>query len=91
MVADHNLGEWHFATLATSAFVIAEGPVWFTCLGLGCTLPVAELARGDRRVLTTFPCGHLGATAAVAVGLWVGTSSGILPVSRRTASDFGVS
>ncbi len=87
----HNLGQWHLSTLATSAFVIDEGPVWFTCLGVGCTLAVAELAWGGRRVLTTFLCGHLGATAAVAVGLWVGISSGILPVSWETASDVGVS
>ncbi len=87
----HNLGQWHFSTLATSAFVIDEGPVWFTCLGVGCTLAVAELAWGGRRMFTTFVLGHLGATAVVAGGLWVGIRSGWLPVTWELASDVGVS
>ena len=86
-----NLGRGDLSTLATSAFIINEGPVWFTCIGVGCTLAVAELAWGGRRMLTTFVLGHLGATAAVAVGLWVGISNGWLPVTWEFASDVGVS
>lgn len=87
----HNLSQMHLSVLASSAFVINEGPVWFTCVGVGLTLAVAELAWGGRRMLTTFVLGHLGATTVVAVGLWVGISSGWLPPIWERASDVGVS
>lgn len=87
----HNLGTLHLSTLASSALVIDEGPVWFTCLGVGCTLAVAELAWGARRMVTTFLVGHVGATLLVAGGLWVGITSGWLPLSWERASDVGVS
>ena len=86
-----NLGHWDLSTLATSAFIINEGPVWFTCIGVGCTLAVAELAWGTPRMLSMFALGHLGATSAVAVGLWIGISNDWLPVSWERASDVGVS
>jgi len=87
----HNLSKLHLSTLASSAFVINEGPVWFTCLGVGCTLAVAELVWGGRRMVSTFVTGHVGATLLVAAGLWVGIGSGWFPMSWGRASDVGVS
>ncbi|WP_127784512.1 rhomboid-like protein [Rhodococcus sp. X156] len=87
----HNLSQWRLSTLVSSAFVIAEGPVWFTCLGVGATLALAERAWGGWRMLSTFVAGHLLATSLVAVGLWFGISSGWFPVSWSQATDVGVS
>lgn len=87
----HNLSQLHLSVLASSAFIIDEGPVWFTCIGVGCTLAVAELVWGGRRMLATFVFGHLGATAIVAVGLAIGIRIGWLPAVWERASDVGVS
>lgn len=89
----HNLLRGHFGTLFASAFVIGSGAatVWIIVPLLACLLALAEHRLGAMRMVRTFVLGHIGATALVAVGLWIAVQSQLVPNSITTVEDTGVS
>ncbi|QII07582.1 hypothetical protein BH93_21365 [Rhodococcoides fascians A25f] len=87
----HNLTDGHLATLVTSVF-LTEGRVnWLWLAGVAILFAVAEWISGWRRFLVTFSAGHIGATALVAVGLFIGIRVDWLADSLAMAVDVGVS
>ena len=87
----HNLTDGHLATLVTSVF-LTEGRVnWLWLAAVALLFAVAEWISGWRRFLLTFSAGHLGATASVAVGLFIGIRNDWLADSLAMAVDVGVS
>lgn len=87
----HNLTDGHLATLVTSVF-LTEGRVnWLWLAGVAILFAVAEWMFGWRRFLVTFSAGHIGATALVAVGLFIGIRADRLADSLAMAVDVGVS
>jgi hypothetical protein len=87
----HNLTDGHLATLVTSVF-LTEGRVnWLWLAAVALLFAVAEWVSGWRRFLLTFSAGHLGATALVATGLFIGIHNDWLADSLAMAVDVGVS
>ncbi|AYF74353.1 hypothetical protein D7D52_11295 [Nocardia yunnanensis] len=89
----HNLAKGRFGTLFSSAFLMGEGAatVFIIVPLLACLLALAERRFGAVKLVHTFFIGHIGATALVAVGLWVAVESQLLPNSITTVEDVGVS
>ncbi|CCQ17736.1 putative uncharacterized protein [Rhodococcus sp. AW25M09] len=87
----HNLTDGHLATLVTSVF-LTEGRVnWLWLASVALLFAVAEWISGWRRFLLTFSAGHIGASALVAVGLFIGIHADWLADSLAMAVDVGVS
>lgn len=87
----HNLGDGHLATLVTSAFLTDGEPNWLWFAGVAALFGAAEWLAGSRRFLLTAAVGHIGATALVAAGLFVGIHADWLADSLSMAVDVGVS
>ncbi|KAA1250661.1 hypothetical protein F0Q45_08455 [Mycobacterium simiae] len=87
----HNLAQGRLGTLWNSAFVIAEGPLYFWLPCLGCLLALAELHLRTGRLTVAFAVGHLGATLLVAAALAGAVEFGWLPWSITRVSDVGMS
>lgn len=87
----HNLTDGHLATLVTSAFLTEGRPDWWWLASVAILFAVAEWVSGWRRFLLTFCAGHIGATALVAVGLFVGIHVDWVADSLAVAVDVGVS
>ncbi|TFI42021.1 hypothetical protein E4P29_18345 [Rhodococcus sp. 1R11] len=87
----HNLTDGHLATLVTSAFLTEGRPDWWWLASVAILFAVAEWVSGWRRFLLTFCAGHIGATALVAVGLFVGIHVDWFADSLAVAVDVGVS
>ncbi|MGV8871409.1 MAG: rhomboid-like protein [Rhodococcus sp. (in: high G+C Gram-positive bacteria)] len=87
----HNLTDGHLATLVTSVF-LTEGRVnWLWLASVALLFAVAEWISGWRRFLLTFSAGHIGASALVAIGLFIGIHADWLADSLAMAVDVGVS
>lgn len=87
----HNLGDGHVGTLVASAF-LTDGDVNWVWLGAVALLfAVAEWFAGWKRFLLTFTAGHVGATAFVALGLFIGIRADWIEDSLAVAVDVGVS
>lgn len=87
----HNLAHGRLGTLWNSAFVIAEGPLYFWLPCLACLLALAELHLHTGRLTVAFVVGHLGATLMVAAALAGAVEFGWLPWSITRVSDVGMS
>ncbi|VAZ75395.1 hypothetical protein LAUMK4_02425 [Mycobacterium persicum] len=87
----HNLSHGRLGTLWNSAFVIAEGPLYFWLPCLACLLALAELHLHTGRLTLAFVVGHLGATLLVAAALAAAVEFGWLPWSITRVSDVGMS
>jgi hypothetical protein len=87
----HNLSDGHIATLITSAFLTDGEPNWAWLACVAALFAVAEWVSGSRRFTLTFVAGHVGATAIVAVGLFVGIHADWLADSLAMTVDVGVS
>ncbi|MET4046493.1 MULTISPECIES: rhomboid-like protein [unclassified Rhodococcus (in: high G+C Gram-positive bacteria)] len=87
----HNLSDGHIATLVASVF-LTDGEVnWLWLASVVALFAVAEWVSGSKRFLWTFLLGHIGATALVAIGLFVGIHANWLADSLAMAIDVGVS
>lgn len=87
----HNLGDGHIVTLVTSAFLTDGEPNWLWFASVAALLGTAEWLSGSRRFLLTFVVGHVGATALVTAGLFVGIHADWVAESLARAVDVGVS
>lgn len=86
-----NLGDGHIGTLVVSAFLTDGELNWLWLGSIAVLFAVAEWVAGSRRFLLTFAAGHVGATALVALGLFVGIHADWLADSLTVAVDVGVS
>ncbi|SNS41784.1 rhomboid-like protein [Rhodococcoides kyotonense] len=86
-----NLGDGHVGTLVASAFLTDGEPNWLWLGSIAVLFAVAEWVSGSTRFLSTFVAGHVGATALVALGLFVGIHADWLADSLAVAVDVGVS
>lgn len=87
----HNLSDGHIGTLVASAFLTDGEPNWLWLGSVAVLFAVAEWVSGSKRFLLTFTAGHVGATALVALGLFVGIHADWLTDSLEVAVDVGVS
>ncbi|OAK54476.1 rhomboid-like protein [Rhodococcoides kyotonense] len=87
----HNLGDGHVGTLVASAFLTDGETDWLWLGSVAVLFAVAEWLSGSTRFLLTFVAGHVGATALVALGLFVGIRADWLADSLAVAVDVGVS